>query len=139
MVRAYLETQEFSTSVRASSLCEWSLVGGPLRRWMCVAGKRRTPASVYGVRMARVNITVPDGLLERAKAAGLNVSRVSASALADELDRRSKVAALDSYLRELDAELGPISRDEQHSAQQWADLALGGSQQKTTGRASRTA
>jgi hypothetical protein len=48
--------------------------------------------------------------------AGLNISRVSAVALAEELDRRAKIAALDSYLRELDAELGPIPTDEQLAA-----------------------
>lgn len=39
------------------------------------------------MRMARVNITVPDDLLGRAKAAGLNVSRLAAGALAAELER----------------------------------------------------
>lgn len=91
------------------------------------------------MRMARVNITVPDELLDRARAAGLNVSRVSAAALSEELDRRAKIAALDSYLRELDIELGHVSRDEQQAAQQWADLVLGGSEQSASGRASRTA
>jgi len=95
--------------------------------------------SVYGMRMARVNITVPDDLLERARAAGLNVSRVSASALSEELDRRAKVATLDRLLRELDAELGPIPRDEQLAAQQWAERALDDSGQRGSGRASQTA
>lgn len=75
--------------------------------------------------MARVNITIPDGLLERARAAGLNVSRAAVSALSDELERRAKVAALDSYLRELDAMLGPVSDDEQAEAREWADRAFG--------------
>lgn len=76
------------------------------------------------MRMARANITVPDDLLARAKAAGLNVSRVAASALAEELDRRDKIAALDSYLRELDATLGPIPDDELVDAREWADRML---------------
>lgn len=75
--------------------------------------------------MARVNITVPDDVLDRARAAGLNVSRVSTSALSEELDRRAKVAALDSYLRQLSIELGPISDEDQEKAQQWVDQALG--------------
>lgn len=79
------------------------------------------------MRMARVNITVPDDLLQRARLAGLNVSRVSAVALAEELDRRAKIAALDSYLRELDDELGPIPADEQLAAKEWADRVLGSS------------
>jgi post-segregation antitoxin (ccd killing protein) len=40
------------------------------------------------MRMARVNITVPDDLLGRAKVAGLNVSRLASAALAAELERR---------------------------------------------------
>lgn len=75
--------------------------------------------------MARANITVPDELLDRARAAGLNVSRIAASALLEELDRREKVAALDSYLQALDAALGPVPRDEQHAAREWADRMLG--------------
>ncbi len=48
--------------------------------------------------MARVNITVPDEVVARARAAGLNVSRVATAALVDELDRRAKVEALDAAL-----------------------------------------
>lgn len=55
---------------------------------------------MYLMRMARVNITVPDDLLSRARAAGLNVSRVAAAALSEELDQRAKTAELDRYLRE---------------------------------------
>lgn len=87
--------------------------------------------------MARVNITVPDDLLDRARTAGLNVSRVAASALSEELDRRAKIAALDGYLQELDAELGPIARDEQQAAQRWADTVLGDSGKLTSGHATR--
>lgn len=90
------------------------------------------------MRMARVNITVPDDLLDRARAAGLNVSRLTASALSEELDRRAKIAALDSYLQELEAELGPISSGEQDAAQQWADRVLEASGQPRSGRATRT-
>jgi post-segregation antitoxin (ccd killing protein) len=74
--------------------------------------------------MARVNITVPDDLLDRARSAGLNVSRVSALALAEELERRAKVAELEAYLSGLDAELGPTSEDERLAAQEWADRVL---------------
>jgi Post-segregation antitoxin CcdA len=70
--------------------------------------------------MARVNITVPDDLAARARAAGLNVSRLAAAALAEELDRRAKRAALEAYLDDLDAELGPIPADELAAAQKWA-------------------
>ncbi len=77
------------------------------------------------MRMARVNITVPDDLLERARAANLNVSRVASEALSAELARRDKIAALDAYLGELEAALGPIPDDEQVAARAWADELLG--------------
>ncbi|WP_197536232.1 type II toxin-antitoxin system CcdA family antitoxin [Blastococcus saxobsidens] len=70
--------------------------------------------------MSRVNITVPDNLIEQAREAGLNVSKLAAAALAEELDRRAKIAALDAYLLELDEELGPISAAEVEAAQTWA-------------------
>jgi len=85
------------------------------------------------MRMARVNITVPDELLDRARAEGLNVSRVAASALSERLDRRAKVAALDRYLQELDVELGPTSTQERQEAEQWADRALGNSESSVSG------
>ncbi|MGI9000228.1 MAG: type II toxin-antitoxin system CcdA family antitoxin [Pseudonocardia sp.] len=64
----------------------------------------------------RVNITVPAELLRRARVAGLNVSAVAAAALTDKLDSRAKIAALDTYLAEFDAELGPISEPERTEA-----------------------
>jgi len=73
------------------------------------------------MRMARVNITVPDALLDQARTAGLNVSRLAAAALAEELDRRTKLAELDSYLAALEIELGPVPADEAAEARAWAD------------------
>ncbi len=67
------------------------------------------------------------------------MSRLAASALSEELDRRAKIAALDSYLRELDDELGPISRDEKEAVRQWADRVLADSGPPKSGRAARTA
>lgn len=75
--------------------------------------------------MARVNITVPDEVLKRARDAGLNVSRVAATALVEELDRRAKLRALDDYLRELELELGPVSADDEAAARAWATQAFG--------------
>ena len=69
----------------------------------------------------RVNITVPDNIAAEAKAAGLNVSRVATAALVEELDRRSKIAALEDYLARLEADLGPIPADEAAEAARWAD------------------
>jgi post-segregation antitoxin (ccd killing protein) len=76
------------------------------------------------MRMARVNITVPDELLHQARAAGLNVSRLAATALAEEIDRQAKIAELDAYLAALDAELGPVPGHELDAARQWADAVL---------------
>ena len=47
--------------------------------------------------MARLNVYVPDDLAERARAAGLNVSALTQTAIADELNRRS----MSSWLAEL--------------------------------------
>jgi hypothetical protein len=76
------------------------------------------------MRMARVNITVPDDVIAEARRAGLNVSRLATSALVDELDRIAKIQALDTYLAELEAELGPPSAEELDEAQRWADRVL---------------
>ena len=78
------------------------------------------------MRMARVNITVPDELLSRARSAGLNVSRLASSAVAEELDRLAKIAELDAYLAELDAELGPLGDEELTAAREWADQFTAG-------------
>ncbi len=76
------------------------------------------------MRMARVNITVPDELLGQARAAGLNVSRLAAAALAEELDRRAKIDELDAYLADLNAQFGPIPAAESAAAREWADQVL---------------
>jgi hypothetical protein len=74
--------------------------------------------------MARVNITLPDQLHSAARAAGLNISRLAAAAVAEELDRRSKVAALDALLDELERECGPISGSDEAEARAWAERVL---------------
>jgi post-segregation antitoxin (ccd killing protein) len=80
---------------------------------------------VYSVRMARVNITIPDALYNEAKSAGLNISRVAQDAIRAELARLGKVAELDAYLAELEAELGPHSEKERAEAKAWADELFG--------------
>jgi post-segregation antitoxin (ccd killing protein) len=72
------------------------------------------------MRMAKVSVSIPDEVVAAAKAAGINISRLSTRALADELDRRAKVAQLDAYLARLEAELGPVSNDEAQEAAEWA-------------------
>jgi hypothetical protein len=78
------------------------------------------------MRMARVNITIPDELLGRARSQRLNVSAVTAAALAEELDRRAKIAELDAYLADLEGQLGPVPEEELRVARAWAaDLGAG--------------
>jgi len=77
------------------------------------------------MRMARVNITMPDELHAQAKQAGLNISQLAQRAVAAELARLAKVAELDAYLAELDAELGPVSDRDRAEAKAWADRVLG--------------
>lgn len=82
---------------------------------------------VYTVRMARVNITMPDDLYGEARQAGLNVSQLAQRAVAEELRRLARIAELDAYLAELEEHLGPTSDRERAEASTWADEALGAS------------
>ena len=52
---------------------------------------------VYNMRMARVNVYLPDEMAREARAAGLNLSRVAQDAVRGELARR----ATDTWLDEL--------------------------------------
>jgi post-segregation antitoxin (ccd killing protein) len=79
------------------------------------------------MRMARVNITIPDDLHAQAKQAGLNVSQLAQRAVAAELTRMAKLAELDAYLAELEAELGPTSDSDRAEARAWADKIIGSS------------
>jgi hypothetical protein len=72
------------------------------------------------MRMARVNISLPDDLYDEARRARLNVSRLAAAALSAELGRRAKAAALGTYLAQLDTELGPILPEDRDRAAEWA-------------------
>lgn len=91
------------------------------------------------MRMSRVNITVPDDVVEQARAAGLNVSRLATAALVEELDRRAKISALDAYLTQLENELGPIPPDEQAKASRWADRVLSPTSGRSTAKRRRSA
>ncbi len=77
------------------------------------------------MRMARVNITVPDAVLARAREAGMNVSRLATAALEDELLKLDKVAELDRYVAELEEEQGPISEADRIAAEKWGDAIFG--------------
>lgn len=77
------------------------------------------------MRMARVNISMPEDLYHRARGAGLNISQLAQRAVGAELERLAKIAALDARLAELEAELGPVGDAEQVEARHWADRVLG--------------
>ncbi len=79
---------------------------------------------MYAMRMARVNITVPDAVLARAREAGLNVSRLATATLEDELLKRDKIVAFDEYMAEIHAAQGPIPQAELIEAQRWVDAIL---------------
>lgn len=81
------------------------------------------------MRMARVNITVPDGILSQAKEAGLNISKLTRDAILHELEVRAKVAAFDAYVAELEAELGPPTAEQLAEAQEWAERTFGQDEQ----------
>jgi post-segregation antitoxin (ccd killing protein) len=71
--------------------------------------------------MARRNISLPDDLDEQARNARLNVSALAQRAVADELDRRQRMAALDAWLDDLDAAHGPPSAKAVANARAWLE------------------
>jgi len=75
--------------------------------------------------MARVNISMPEHVYRQARRAGLNISQLAQGSVRRELDRLAKIAALDAYLAETEAELGPVADAEQVEAANWADRVLG--------------
>ncbi len=76
--------------------------------------------------MGRIKISLPDELIQAAKAQGMNISKFMSGALAEELDRRAKMRAQDEYLTELEAEHGPVSAAAMAEAESWADEAFAG-------------
>lgn len=76
------------------------------------------------MRMARVNITIPDELLARARAHDLNVSAAAAAGLEDALVRIDKNVALDRWLAEMEAEHGPSTPEEIAEADARIDRAF---------------
>lgn len=69
--------------------------------------------------MARRNISLPDDLDEQARRARLNVSALAQRAVAAELDRLERMARLDAWLDELDAEHGEPSAKAMAEARKW--------------------
>lgn len=69
--------------------------------------------------MARRNISLPDDLDEKARRANLNVSALAQRAVANELSRRQRMAALDAWLDELDETHGAPSAKARAEAKTW--------------------
>lgn len=84
--------------------------------------------------MGRMNISMSDELIAKAKELGLNVSRLSAAAVGLEVRKAEKNAYIDRYLAELEAEQGPIPEHEMRDAQAWVDGLLAGSLTSTEHR-----
>lgn len=82
--------------------------------------------------MRRVNISLPDELYRRAKEEGINISQLTQQALADDLDRRDKIAAVDQYLADLEAEEGPMDPQKLAETMAWADRVFGPVEKGTT-------
>lgn len=86
--------------------------------------------------MARRNISLPDELDEQARRAHLNVSALAQYAIAQELDRQSRMAALDAWLDALDASHGAPSTRALAEARTWVAQARRVESRTTTGRPS---
>ncbi|MEO6120682.1 MAG: type II toxin-antitoxin system CcdA family antitoxin [Acidimicrobiales bacterium] len=69
--------------------------------------------------MARRNISLPDDLDERARTARLNVSALAQRAVAQELNRQTRMAELGAWLDELDAAHGAPSAAAVADARKW--------------------
>jgi hypothetical protein len=72
------------------------------------------------MRMARVNVYLPDALYEEAKGLGLPVSELTQSAIRQALDQRGRLAALQQFLNDLTETQGPATDAEIAEADTWA-------------------
>jgi post-segregation antitoxin (ccd killing protein) len=77
------------------------------------------------MRMARVNVYLPDELHQRAKRARLSVSELCQRAVQEELLRRERLRALERFNEELVERQGPAEPAEIARAEAWVDEVLG--------------
>ena len=77
------------------------------------------------MRMPRVNIWLPEDLHREAKDLHLPLSELAQRAIAAEVERHRKAAALDAYLAELDNELGPATSVQITEAEAWVGKLTG--------------
>jgi hypothetical protein len=76
--------------------------------------------------MPRMQVYLPDDLHRRVKEQQLPVSEILQDAVRRELSRREKLAALDSYLEELVAEVGEPSEEDRVQVEQLMQRIRGG-------------
>lgn len=62
--------------------------------------------------MPRIQLYLPDPLFEAVKTLNLPASELLQDAVKAELGRRDKLAELDAYIADLDAEVGPPSAED---------------------------
>lgn len=74
---------------------------------------------MYIVCMSRVNVTIPDQVIDAARERGINVSAIAAAALEAELARLDSVERMRADLDELDVEVGSVSPEEAVAAADW--------------------
>lgn len=82
------------------------------------------------MRMARVNIYLPDELYRRAKRAKLNVSELSQRAIREELLRDKRMQALEEWL----GDLPPPTPEEAADAEAWAARLIAGAERAAARR-----
>lgn len=87
------------------------------------AGMPMPSGDGYSSCMARRNISLPDDLNDQARRARLNVSALAQRAVTEELDRRQRMARLDTWLDELDVAHGMPSVDAMGAAREWFSSA----------------
>mgnify|MGYP001131453018 CR=1 FL=1 len=78
-----------------------------------------TGSDAHVVRMARVNITVPDDLLASARGHGLNISEITRLGLETQLRRIENADGLAQLQAEMEADLGPPSPEDLAEAEAW--------------------
>lgn len=71
-------------------------------------------------RMPRMQVYLPDDLYEQLKSQGLPASELLQDAVRKEVRRRALLAETDTYLAELDAEVGEATPEDVAEAEAWA-------------------
>jgi post-segregation antitoxin (ccd killing protein) len=76
------------------------------------------------MRMARVNVYLPDDLLASAKEADLPVSELTQAAVREALARRDRLEALERFIDDLAETQGQATAEEVAEAGAWAESVV---------------